>query len=62
LLAEGYMLKFEPGGPLSPREIEHFMDDLVGPRIASQPGGTPSLIGRNPLGCSHPFETSGSTS
>jgi len=30
LLPEGYMWKFEPGGPLSPRDIERFFTDLVG--------------------------------
>ena len=30
LLPEGYMWKFEPGGPLSPRQIESFICGLVG--------------------------------
>lgn len=30
LLPEGYMWKFEPGGPLSPRQIEGFVHRLVG--------------------------------
>jgi endoglucanase len=30
LLPEGYMWKFEPGGPLSPRQIEGFVQRLVG--------------------------------
>ena len=30
LLREGYMWKFEPGGPLSSRQIETFVADLVG--------------------------------
>ncbi|MGH8889678.1 MAG: glycoside hydrolase family 5 protein [Acidothermaceae bacterium] len=30
-LPEGYMWKFEPGGPLAPREIERYFTDLVGP-------------------------------
>ena len=29
-LPEGYMWKFEPGGPLAPRQIEAFVRDLVG--------------------------------
>ena len=29
-LPEGYMWKFEPGGPLAPRQIEAFVTDLVG--------------------------------
>ena len=36
LLAEGYMWKFEPPGPQSPREIEAFFVDLVGPEQAAQ--------------------------
>jgi hypothetical protein len=36
LLPEGYMWRFEPGGPLSPRAIEAFVDDLVGPRRAAE--------------------------
>ena len=31
LLPEGYMWKFESPGPQSPREIEAFIEDLVGP-------------------------------
>lgn len=36
LLTEGYMWKFEPGGPLSGRQIEAFVDDLVGPARCAQ--------------------------
>jgi hypothetical protein len=36
LLAEGYMWKFEPPGPQSPREIEALFVDLVGPERATQ--------------------------
>ena len=36
LLAEGYMWKFEPPGPQSPREIEALMIDLVGEQRAAQ--------------------------
>ena len=35
LLPEGYMWGFEPPGPLSPREIEEFVAQLVGPERAS---------------------------
>lgn len=34
LLPEGYMWKFEPPGPQSPRQIEALMVDLVGPERA----------------------------
>ncbi len=34
LLAEGYMLGFDDAGPQSPREIESFIEDLVGPAEA----------------------------
>jgi endoglucanase len=36
LLAEGYMWKFEPPGPQSPREIEALFVDLVGPGRAAR--------------------------
>ena len=36
LLPEGYMWKFEPPGPQSPREIEALVADLVGPDRAAQ--------------------------
>jgi endoglucanase len=36
LLPEGYMWKFEPPGPQSPREIEALLVDLVGPERAAQ--------------------------
>ncbi|NJP35388.1 cellulase family glycosylhydrolase [Micromonospora thermarum] len=36
LLAEGYMWKFEPPGPQSPREIEALVTDLVGAERATQ--------------------------
>ncbi len=36
LLPEGYMWKFEPGGPLSPREIEAFIVDVVGEEKARE--------------------------
>ena len=36
LLPEGYMWKFEPPGPQSPREIEALIDDLVGPARAAE--------------------------
>jgi endoglucanase len=36
LLAEGYMWKFEPPGPQSPREIEALFADLVGEERAAQ--------------------------
>lgn len=35
-LPEGYMWKFEPGGPLAPHEIEDFVVDLVGPDRGAQ--------------------------
>jgi endoglucanase len=35
LLPEGYMWGFEPPGPLSPRELEEFVGQLVGPERAS---------------------------
>jgi hypothetical protein len=35
-LPEGYMWKFEPGGPLAPREIEEFVVDLVGAERAAR--------------------------
>lgn len=36
LLPEGYMWKFEPPGPQSPREIEALVTDLVGPARAAE--------------------------
>lgn len=36
LLPEGYMWKFEPPGPQSPREIEALVADLVGPERGAQ--------------------------
>lgn len=36
LLPEGYMWKFEPPGPQSPREIEALVEDLVGPALAAE--------------------------
>ncbi len=36
LLPEGYMWKFEPPGPQSPREIEALLVDLVGPERAAR--------------------------
>jgi endoglucanase len=36
LLPEGYMWKFEPGGPLAPRQIEGFVRDLVGHERADE--------------------------
>jgi endoglucanase len=36
LLAEGYMWGFEPPGPLSPREIEALVSQLVGPERAAR--------------------------
>jgi endoglucanase len=36
LLPEGYMWKFEPGGPLAPRQIEQFICDLVGSERADE--------------------------
>lgn len=36
LLPEGYMWKFEPPGPQSPREIEALIADLVGPARATE--------------------------
>jgi endoglucanase len=36
LLPEGYMWKFEPPGPQSPRQIEALFSDLVGPQRAAQ--------------------------
>jgi hypothetical protein len=36
LLREGYMWKFEPGGPLSSRQIEAFVADLVGERAGAE--------------------------
>ncbi len=36
LLPEGYMWKFEPPGPQSPREIEALVEELVGPDRAAE--------------------------
>lgn len=36
LLPEGYMWKFPPAGPQSPREIEALIEDLVGPDRAAE--------------------------
>jgi endoglucanase len=36
LLPEGYMWKFEPGGPLAPRQIEGFIRELVGSEQAAE--------------------------
>ena len=36
LLPEGYMWKFEPPGPQSPRQIETLIIDLVGPDRAAE--------------------------